>query len=450
MKKKESRKLWSSKIAPDKMIEQFTIGNDQEIDMHLAEFDVLGSIAHVMMLHHVSLLSQNEMSSLRNELIKIYQEIKSGSFRIDEGVEDIHSQIELVLTAKIGETGKKLHTGRSRNDQVLLDLRMFSRAQIEEIVKTTQVLFKTLLRLSDSYAAIGMPGYTHTQAAMPSSFGLWFAAFAESLVDDMIQLRGAYDIINKNPLGSAAGYGSSFPLNRTATTELLGFENLNYNSIYAQMGRGRSERIVSQAIASLAETIGRMANDIILFVSQNYNFISFPENLTSGSSIMPHKKNPDVFELIRAKCNQIKNLPNEIMITMSNLITGYHRDFQIIKNNYLSALLTIRESIHIFDFCLQKIQIREDILEEDKYLYLFTVEAVNSYVKEGIPFRDAYNKVAEEIKSGKFRKPENLTHTHEGSKDNLYNQEIKLMMDKIVGEFNFEKVEKALKDLRTI
>lgn len=450
MKKQQNKKLWTSEIKPDKMIEQFTIGNDQEIDMHLAEFDVLGSIAHVMMLYHVSLLSQNEMSTLKNELIKIYQEIKSGSFRIDEGVEDIHSQIELVLTAKIGETGKKLHTGRSRNDQVLLDLRMFSRAQIEKIVKSTQVLFKTLLRLSDRYAAIGMPGYTHTQAAMPSSFGLWFAAFAESLVDDMIQLRGAYDIINKNPLGSAAGYGSSFPLNRKATTELLGFENLNYNSIYAQMGRGRSERIVSQAIASLAETIGRMANDIILFVSQNYNFISFPENLTSGSSIMPHKKNPDVFELIRAKCNQIKNLPNEIMITMSNLITGYHRDFQIIKNNYLSALLTIRECIHIFDFCLQKIQIRKDILEEDKYLYLFTVEAVNSYVKEGIPFRDAYNKVAEEIKSGKFSRPENLTHTHEGSKDNLYNQEIKLMMDKIVGEFKFEKVEKALKDLRTL
>ncbi len=450
MKKQQNKKLWTSEIKPDKMIEQFTIGKDQEIDMHLAEFDVLGSIAHVMMLYHVSLLSQNEMSTLKNELIKIYQEIKSGSFRIDEGVEDIHSQIELVLTAKIGETGKKLHTGRSRNDQVLLDLRMFSRAQIEKIVKSTQVLFKTLLRLSDRYAAIGMPGYTHTQAAMPSSFGLWFAAFAESLVDDMIQLRGAYDIINKNPLGSAAGYGSSFPLNRKATTELLGFENLNYNSIYAQMGRGRSERIVSQAIASLAETIGRMANDIILFVSQNYNFISFPENLTSGSSIMPHKKNPDVFELIRAKCNQIKNLPNEIMITMSNLITGYHRDFQIIKNNYLSALLTIRECIHIFDFCLQKIQIRKDILEEDKYLYLFTVEAVNSYVKEGIPFRDAYNKVAEEIKSGKFSRPENLTHTHEGSKDNLYNQEIKLMMDKIVGEFKFEKVENALKDLRTI
>lgn len=450
MKKQRKKKLWASNVSPDKLIEQFTIGNDQEIDMYLAEFDVLGSIAHVMMLYHVSLLSQNEMSTLRNELIKIYQEVKTGSFRIDKGVEDIHSQIELVLTTKIGETGKKLHTGRSRNDQVLLDLRMFSRAQIEKIVKTTQVLFKTLLTLSDRYEAIGMPGYTHTQAAMPSSFGLWFAAFAESLVDDMIQLRGAYDIINKNPLGSAAGYGSSFPLNRSVTTELLGFENLNYNSIYAQMGRGRSERIVSQAIASLAETIGRMANDIILFVSQNYNFISFPENLTSGSSIMPHKKNPDVFELIRAKCNQIKNLPNEIMITMSNLLTGYHRDFQIIKNNYLSALITIRECIYILDFCLLKIQIRRDILEEDKYLYLFTVEAINSYVKEGIPFRDAYNKVAEELKSGKFRKPENLIHTHEGSKDNLYNQEIKLMMDKIAIEFKFEKVEKALKDLRTI
>jgi argininosuccinate lyase len=448
VKKQQNKKLWTSEIKPNELIERFTIGDDPEIDMYLAEFDVLGSIAHVMMLHHVSLISLEEMKILRRELINIYQDIKSGQFRIVEGVEDIHSQVELLLTDKVGETGKKLHTGRSRNDQVLLDLRLFSRSQIEHIVKATQNLFNTLLQLSDKYKEVGMPGYTHTQAAMPSSFGLWFAAFAESLVDDMIQLKAAYDIINKNPLGSAAGYGSSFPLNRTLTADLLGFENLNYNSIYAQMGRGRSERIITQAIGSLAETVGRMSNDIIFFVSQNYNFISFPEDLTSGSSIMPHKKNPDVFELIRATCNQIKNLPNEIIISMSNLITGYHRDFQIIKSNFISALINIRECIKVLDFCLHKIQIREDILDDDKYLFLFTVEAVNGYVKDGLAFRDAYHKVAEEIKTGKFNKPKNLTHTHEGSKDNLYNHKVKMLMDQILNEFNFKKVEKALQDLR--
>jgi argininosuccinate lyase len=448
VKKQDKNKLWTSSEKPDKLIEEFTIGNDQEIDIYLAEYDVLGSIAHVKMLHHVSLLSHDEMSNLCDELIKIYIDIKSGNFSIEEGVEDIHSQVELILTQRIGETGKRLHTGRSRNDQVLLDLRLFSRGEIEKIVKATRTLFETLLQLSDKYAAISMPGYTHTQAAMPSSFGLWFAAFAESLVDDVIQLKAAYDIINKNPLGSAAGYGSSFPLNRTVTTELLGFDNLNYNSIYAQMGRGRSERIVSQAIGSMAETVGRMANDIILFVSQNYDFISFPDSLTSGSSIMPHKKNPDVFELIRSKCNQIKNLPNEIMLIMSNLISGYHRDFQMIKSNYLSGLINVKECIEVLDFCIQKIQIRTDILEDENYLFLFTVEAVNGYVKNGMPFRDAYNKVAEEIKTGKFSRPEKLNHTHEGSKDNLCNKKINLLMDKIVGEFNFEKVEKALKDLR--
>ena len=448
MKKQQRKKLWTSRKPPEKLIEQFTIGDDQEIDMVLAEYDVLGSIAHVKMLHHVSLLSQEEMIALHEGLMNIYKEIKSGHFQIAEGVEDIHSQVELQLTEELGETGKKLHTGRSRNDQILLDLRMFSRAQIELIANDTLTLFNTLLKLSEEYAAIGMPGYTHTQAAMPSSFGLWFAAFGESLVDDMIQLKAAYDIINKNPLGSAAGYGSSFPLNREVTTELLGFETLNYNSIYAQMGRGRSERIVSQALCSLAETLGRMANDLILFVSQNYNFISFPESLTSGSSIMPHKKNPDVFELIRAKCNQIKNLPNEIMLMMSNLITGYHRDFQMIKNNYLSALISISECLQVLDFCLNKIQIRTDILEDEKYLYLFSVEAVNEYVKDGMAFRDAYNKVAEEIESGEFRKPENLVHTHEGSKDNLFNEKIKALMIEIVHEFKFKKVEKALNDLK--
>jgi argininosuccinate lyase len=390
------------------------------------------------------------MSKLRDELINIYQEIKSGEFRIEEGVEDIHSQVELLITKRIGETGKKIHTGRSRNDQVLLDLRMFSRGQIENIVDESKVLFDSLIQLSGKYAAIGMPGYTHTQAAMPSSFGLWFAAYAESLVDDLIQLKAAYDIINKNPLGSAAGYGSSFPLNRLYTTELLGFENLNYNSIYAQMGRGRSERIVSQAIGSLAETMGRITNDMILFVSQNFKFISFPDSLTSGSSIMPHKKNPDVLELIRSKCNQIKSLPNEIMLMMSNLMTGYHRDFQMIKNNYMSALISVRECLKILNFSLQKIQIRTDILDDERYLNLFTVDAVNQYVKEGMPFRNAYHKVAEEIKNKKFSRPENLIHTHEGSKDNLYNDKIVLLMNKIVGEFNFDKVEKAFNKLKKI
>jgi argininosuccinate lyase len=401
-----------------------------------------------MMLHHVSMLSFEEMTILRKELIKIYEEIKSGQFKIEEGVEDIHSQVELSLIDNLGEVGKKIHTGRSRNDQVLLDLRLFSRSQIEYIVKASQNLFRTLLELSDGYATVDMPGFTHTQAAMPSSFGLWFAAFAESLVDDMIQLKAAYDIMNKNPLGSAAGYGSSFPLNRTYTSELLGFDNLNFNSIYAQMGRGRSERILSQAIVSLAETIGNLANDIIFFSSQNYNFISFPENLTSGSSIMPHKKNPDVFELMRATCNQVKNLPNEIMLVMSNLMTGYHRDFQIIKKNFILTIINIKECIQVMDYCLQKIHIRKDIMEDEKYIYIYSVEAINAYVKKGVPFRDAYHKVAEEIESGKFTKPKNLIHTHEGSKDNLSNQKIKLMMDKITNEFNFGKVEKALKEIR--
>jgi argininosuccinate lyase len=388
------------------------------------------------------------MVDLRRELIQIYHDIISGQFKIEESVEDIHSQVELLLTAKLGDVGKKIHTGRSRNDQVLLDLRLYSRSQIEYIVKAANSLFKTLIHLSDKYAAVGMPGFTHTQAAMPSSFGLWFAAFAESLVDDMIQLKAAYDIINKNPLGSAAGYGSSFPLNRTLTTDLLGFENLNINSIYAQMGRGRSERILSQAIVSLAETIGKLANDIIFFSSQNYDFISFPDNLTSGSSIMPHKKNPDVFELMRATCNQLKNLPNEIMLMMSNLMTGYHRDFQIIKKNFILAFINIKECLQVLDYCLHKIQIRTDIMEDEKYLYLYSVEAVNGYVKEGLPFRDAYHKVAEEIKSGKFSRPKNLIHTHEGSRDNLSNQKIKIMMDKVLNGFKFEKVEKALKDIR--
>ena len=448
MKKKENRKIWASSTSPDKLIEQFTIGDDQKIDMYLAEYDVLGSIAHVKMLQKVSLLSSEEMMTLNKALINIYQDIISGKFSIGEGVEDIHSQVELLLTERIGETAKKLHTGRSRNDQVLLDLRLFSRASIEKIVESTRNLFDTLIKLSDQYAEIGMPGYTHTQAAMPSSFGLWFAAFAESLVDDMIQLKAAYDIINKNPLGSAAGYGSSFPLNRTITTELLGFEYLNHNSIYAQMGRGRSERIVSQAIGSIAETIGKLANDIILFVSQNYCFISFPDSLTSGSSIMPHKKNPDVFELIRSKCNQIKSLPNEIILMTSNLITGYHRDFQMIKGRYLSSLLNIAECIEVLNYCLQKIQIKANILENENYLNLFTVEAVNNYVNKGMSFRDAYNKVANEIKSGEFKKSEDIKHTHEGSKDNLNNEKIVMLMDEIVSSFNFKKVKKALKDLR--
>jgi argininosuccinate lyase len=445
--KNEKKKLWAKNSQLDQLIEKFTIGNDAELDMQLAEFDVLGSIAHITMLESIELLSTEEFKKLRDALIKIYHDIKAGTFSIEAGVEDIHSQVELILTEILGEIGKKIHSARSRNDQVLLDLRLFTRHQIKTIVESSQELFNTLITLSERFKKYGMPGYTHTQAAMPSSFGLWFGAFAESLVDDIIQFHSAYTVVNKNPLGSGAGYGSSLPINRTLTTELLGFEDLNYNSIYAQIGRGKSERVVSQAVSSLAETIGKLSTDIILFMSQNFDFISFPDNVTTGSSIMPHKNNPDVFEILRSKCNRIKTLPNEIMMITTNLMTGYHRDLQIIKESFLPALNEIIECIRVLNYTIENITVRRDILDEQKYIYCFSVEAVNQLVQNGIPFRDAYRKVAEDIKDGLFTKTHQVEYSHEGSINNLCNMQIISSMETIISKFDFFKVEDAYSKL---
>ena len=447
MQSKSEKKLWQKKTTLNSQIESFTVGQDRRFDLQLAEFDVLGSIAHIKMLSEVGLLNEKECDLLKRELVVIFHRIKSGKFKIDEDVEDIHSQIEYLLTEKFGEIGKKVHSGRSRNDQVLLDIRLYIRSQIEEIVSQAKGLFDLLLMLSERYKDDGLPGYTHLQAAMPSSFGLWFAAFAESLTDDMIQLEAAFRIINKNPLGSAAGYGSSFPLNRQLTTELLGFETMNYNSVYAQAGRGKSERVSLQALASLAETCGRMAGDIILFMSQNFNFISFPENLVTGSSIMPHKKNPDVFEILRAKCNSLKALPNQVMMIAANLTTGYHRDLQIIKELYIPAIQDLRNCLRTLQFSLQYIQVHEHILENDLYRDIFSVEAINQLVEKGYSFRDAYRMIAKQIEEGNFNRPVEVSYTHEGSIGNLCNEQIRKEMEKIMSSFDFKSIKKKLNDL---
>ncbi len=441
------KKLWEKETKLEKSIEKFTIGRDRDLDMYLAEFDVIGSIAHITMLHSVDLLTRDELQELKDGLMELYDEIRDGNFKIEEGVEDIHSQIELVLTERIGTVGKKIHSGRSRNDQVLLDLRMFIRREIKDIVNGSAELFNELIVLSERHKEVGMPGYTHTQAAMPSSFGLWFAAYAESLVDDLIQMSAAYKIVNKNPLGSAAGYGSSFPLNRKMTTELLGFDDMNYNSMYAQIGRGKSERITSQSVASLADTCARIATDIILFISPNYDFISFPDNMTTGSSIMPHKKNPDLFELIRAKCNRLKVLPNEIMVITTNLMSGYHRDMQIIKESFIPAIFEIKDCLQILAQAIKNIKVRDNILKEEKYLNIFSVEEINRLVMQGIPFREAYEKVAAAIESGTFTKPNDMSYTHEGSIGNLGNKQIKLAMNNVLNSFDFEKADHALDKL---
>jgi argininosuccinate lyase len=441
------KKLWEKETKLNKSIERFTIGRDNDLDMYLAEFDVVGSIAHIMMLNSVDLLTRDELQALKKGLLEIYDEISHDNFKIEEGVEDIHSQIELVLTERIGNVGKKIHSGRSRNDQVLLDLRMFIRREIRDIVKGSAELFNELIILSERYKAVGMPGYTHTQAAMPSSFGMWFAAFAESLVDDLIQLSATYKIVNKNPLGSAAGYGSSFPLNRKMTTELLGFDDMNYNSIYAQIGRGKSERITSQSVASLADTCARIATDIILFISPNYDFISFPDDMTTGSSIMPHKKNPDLFELVRAKCNRLKVLPNEIMMITTNLMSGYHRDLQIIKESFIPAIFEIKDCLQILSHALKNIRVRDNILKEEKYLNIFSVEEINRLVIQGMPFREAYEKVAAAIESGTFKKPNKMSYTHEGSIGYLCNKQIILAMNNVLNSFDFDKADQALDKL---
>ncbi|AGD98246.1 argininosuccinate lyase [Blattabacterium sp. (Blatta orientalis) str. Tarazona] len=445
-------KIWEKDIHShnrNREIEEFTSGKDSKLDLLLAPHDVIGTIAHVMMLESIGLLNQKDLEILIKELRHIYiHEILTNNFQMDEGIEDVHSQIEFLLTDRLGKVGKKIHSGRSRNDQILVDLKLFIRTEIKEIVLIVYSFFDLLLQLSEQYKNILMPGYTHYQIAMPSSFGLWFSAYAESLIDDMLLIHTAYRITNKNPLGSAAGYGSSFPLNRKMTTELLGFENLNYNVVYAQMGRGKMERIVTESLASLARTLSKMSQDICLYLSQNYNFISFPDFLTTGSSIMPHKKNPDVFEIIRAKCNRISSLPNEISLIVSNLCSGYHRDFQIIKERFLPVFDELKKCFSIFRYMLNHIVVRKDILREDKYKYLFSVEVVNQLVQKGYSFREAYQKVATDIKNERFKPlKKNFSHSHEGSIGNLCNQEIRDMMRKLINKFDFEIIQKVIERL---
>ena len=440
-------KLWQKEGNVNQLIEKFTVGKDREMDMFLAGADVLGSLAHTQMLESIGLLERVDLVVLQKELKTIYQEILDGRFEIEEGVEDVHSQVELLLTRRLGDVGKKIHSGRSRNDQVLLDLKLFTRSAIESTVKDAKKLFDLLISLSNQHKDTLLPGYTHLQIAMPSSFGLWFGAYAESLVDDMQMMLAAYKITNKNPLGSAAGYGSSFPLNRQMTTDLLGFDSLNYNVVYAQMGRGKTEKNVAAALSSIAATLAKMAMDVCLYMNQNFGFITFPDHLTTGSSIMPHKKNPDVFELIRAKCNKIQALPNEISLMTNNLPSGYHRDLQIIKENFIPAFQELSSCLHLAGYMLENIKIKENILQDDKYKYLYSVEVVNQLVLDGMPFRDAYKKVGMDIEKGEFSIPEKINHTHEGSIGNLMNQEIAQMMDEVLKDFNFEKVEARLKEL---
>lgn len=440
-------KLWKEKQKIPPEIETFTIGKDRNLDLLLAEFDVLGSIAHASMLQQVNLLTKKELKILKAELLQIYRVIKKGQFTLEEGVEDVHSQIEILLTRKLGETGEKIHTGRSRNDQILVDIRMFIRHQIKSIVFEMKRLFDLLISLSEKHQKVFLPGYTHMQIAMPSSFGLWFAAYAESLLDDLIILKGAYQIINKNPLGSAAGYGSSLPINRQMTTDLLGFDTMNYNVVYAQMGRGKSEKIVSATLASVASTLAKLATDVCLYMNQNFGFISFPEELTTGSSIMPHKKNPDVFELIRAKCNKLQALPNEMTLISTNLPSGYHRDLQILKENFLPAFPEIIACLKMTSLMLDKIEIHPISKDNQIYYNLHSVEAVNKLVQKGMSFRSAYQKIAQEIAQGKFKPPSNVQYTHEGSIDNLQNDKIYREMEKVLSTFDFTKVDEALKKL---
>lgn len=440
-------KLWQKNIDSLKEVEQFTVGNDRVFDLQLAPFDVLGSIAHTKMLAEVGLITKEEAELLIKELKNIYNSIQNSTFNIQNNVEDVHSQVELLLTEKLGDVGKKIHTARSRNDQVLVDLKLFLRNEIEELVKEIQPLFELLQSQSEKYKDHLLPGYTHLQLAMPSSFGLWFGAYAESLVDDLITLKGAYDIINKNPLGSAAGYGSSFPINRTLTTRLLGFEDLNYNVVYAQMGRGKTERIVASALANVADTLSKLSMDACLFLNQNFDFISFPAELTTGSSIMPHKKNPDVFELIRSHCNRIKSLPIQIMLMTANLPSGYQRDLQLLKEHLFTSFKTLKDCIKMTGLMLSNIEIKKDILADEKYKYLFSVEEVNKLVNAGMPFRDAYKKVGLDIEAGKFIYDVSIHHTHEGSIGNLCNKEIKKQMQKVLNSFPFASVRSAIEKL---
>ncbi|MBP6230219.1 MAG: argininosuccinate lyase [Paludibacteraceae bacterium] len=444
-----AQKLWEKDTKVNAEIERFTIGKDREMDMYLAKYDVMGSMAHITMLESIGLLTQDELKALLKGLKEIYTDIENGHFSIEEHVEDIHSQVELMLTEKLGDMGKKIHSGRSRNDQVLLDLKLFTRAKIQEIADETQLLFTTLLAQSERYKEVLMPGYTHLQVAMPSSFGLWFGAYAESLADDMQQLLSAYKICNRNPLGSAAGYGSSFPLDRQKTTDLLGFDTMNYNVIYAQMGRGKMERIVSTALASIANTVAKLAFDSCIFTSQNFGFITLADEFTTGSSIMPHKKNPDVFELTRAKCNKIQGIPQQINLITNNLPSGYFRDLQIIKELFLPMFDEMKECLRMTRYIIEKVTINTHILDEAKYTAIFSVEEVNKQVLAGVPFRDAYKNVGMAIEAGNFKPNTHIAHTHEGSIGNLCNDEIELLMNSIITQFNFKKTQNAEKKILT-
>lgn len=442
-----AQKLWEKNIQVDHEVDVFTVGKDREMDLYLAKYDIIGSMAHITMLESIGLLTKEELTALLVELRNIYAIAEQGKFVIEEGIEDVHSQVELMLTRKLGDIGKKIHSGRSRNDQVLLDLKLFTRAQIQEISKLTSELFDVLISQSERYKNVLLPGYTHLQIAMPSSFGLWFGAYAESLVDDLRLLQAAYSICNRNPLGSAAGYGSSFPLSRQMTTDLLGFESLNYNVVYAQMGRGKMERTVAFALAGIAATLSKLAFDSCLFNSQNFGFIKLPDQFTTGSSIMPHKKNPDVFELTRAKCNKIQALPQQIILISNNLPSGYFRDLQIIKEVFLPSFDELKDCLRMVTHMMRSVKVNEHILDDDKYNLLFSVEEVNKRVLAGTPFRDAYRQVGLEIEAGKFVSSKEITHTHEGSIGNLCNNEIKSMMNAVLDTFTFERVENAERKL---
>lgn len=440
-------KLWQKTTNVNELVEDFTVGRDREFDSQMAAFDVLGSLAHTKMLQSIGLMDHADLELVQRELKNIYQDIEAGNFTIEDHVEDVHSQVEMLLTQRIGDAGKKIHSGRSRNDQVLVDLKLFFRHELQQVVAETESLFRLLIDLSEKHKDVLLPGYTHLQVAMPSSFGLWFGAYAESLADDLELLLAAYKITNKNPLGSAAGYGSSFPLNRTLTTQLLGFDRLNYNVVYAQMGRGKTERIIAQALSSVSATLAKMAMDQCLYLSQNFAFVSYPENLTTGSSIMPHKKNPDVWEIMRGKCNRLQALPNDVAMMTTNLPSGYHRELQLLKELLFPAFTDLKKCLHMANFMLQHITVKTDILNDPKYNYLFSVEVVNNMVLNGTPFRDAYKQVGLDIEQGNFNHEKTVNHTHEGSIGNLGNQHITAAFNELLGNFKFDKVEQAISKL---
>jgi len=440
-------KLWQKTTDVNKLVENFTVGRDTEFDRQMAAFDVLGSLAHTQMLQSIGLMSADDLALVQRELKAIYKDIENNNFTIEPGVEDVHSQVEMLLTQRIGDAGKKIHSGRSRNDQVLVDLKLFFRSELQQVVEETEILFRQLIELSEKHKDVLLPGYTHLQVAMPSSFGLWFGAYAESLADDLELVLAAYKITNKNPLGSAAGYGSSFPLNRTLTTQLLGFGSLNYNVVYAQMGRGKTERIIAQALSSIAATLAKMAMDQVLYLSQNFAFVSYPDTLTTGSSIMPHKKNPDVWEIMRGKCNRIQALPNDVAMMTTNLPSGYHRELQLLKELLFPAFTDLKDCLHMATFMLQNITVNTEILQDSKYAYLFSVEEVNRLTLSGTPFRDAYKQVGMAIEKGEFNPDKKVNHTHEGSIGNLGNVEITEAFYKVVGSFDFGKVKEAISEL---